>query len=196
MRFYLPPLEGTQGEEELLEPLTHKGVVNLTSNENDNWNSLATPDAISMIRKREEKDNDEILNIWFKASSMAHPFLASEFVEKAQEDLRTIYIPATETWIYEENASVIGFISMLGNEIGGLFVLPDRHSKGIGTQLVNFIHGLQGDLEVEVFEKNAIGRAFYEKYGFIETNRYHHAESNNVVLRLLYTTERLVHTKK
>ncbi|NUQ26167.1 MAG: GNAT family N-acetyltransferase [Saprospiraceae bacterium] len=139
-----------------------------------------------MIRKREEKDNDEIMHVWYEASSLAHPFLESDFVEKVKKDLRDSYIPNTETWIYEDNNAVIGFISMFGNEIGGLFVLPDNHLKGIGTQLVNFISELHGDLEVEVFEKNAIGRAFYKKYGFVQIKRYYHTESKNDVLRLRY----------
>ncbi len=139
-----------------------------------------------MIRKREEKHNNEIINVWYEASSLAHPFLEADFVEKAKKDLRDIYIPNTETWVYEDNNAVIGFISMLGNEIGGLFVLPNNHFKGIGTQLVNFIKESHSELDVEVFEKNAIGRAFYEKYGFVQINKYYHAESKNEVLRLRY----------
>ena len=139
-----------------------------------------------MIRKREEKHNNEIINVWYEASSLAHPFLEADFVEKAKKDLRAIYIPNTETWVYEDNNAVIGFISMLGNEIGGLFVLPNNHFKGIGTQLVNFIKESHSELDVEVFEKNAIGRAFYEKYGFVQINKYYHTESKNEVLRLRY----------
>lgn len=143
-----------------------------------------------MIRRREEKDNDQIMNVWYQASNLAHPFLSADFVEKAKKDLRDIYIPNTETWVYEDNNAVIGFISMLGNEIGGLFVLPNNQLKGIGTQLVNFINELHGDLEVEVFEKNAIGRAFYKKYGFEQIKRYYHTESNNDVLRLRYKSSK------
>ena len=139
-----------------------------------------------MIRKREEKHNNEIINVWYEASSLAHPFLEADFVEKAKKDLRDIYIPNTETWVYEDNNAVIGFISMLENEIGGLFVLPNNHFKGIGTQLVNFIKESHSELDVEVFEKNAIGRAFYEKYGFVQINKYYHTESKNEVLRLRY----------
>lgn len=139
-----------------------------------------------MIRKREEKDNDEIMNVWYEASNFGHPFLDADFVEKVKTDMRNIYIPTTITFVYEENNAVIGFISMIGNEIGGLFVLPGNHSKGIGTQLVNSVRELHGELEVEVFEKNTIGRAFYEKYGFKEIKRYYHAESKNNMLRMFY----------
>ena len=50
---------------------------------------------INMIRKRAEKDNDEIMNVWYEASSLAHSFLEDDFVEKAKKDLRDIYIPNT-----------------------------------------------------------------------------------------------------
>lgn len=137
-----------------------------------------------MIRKRKEKDNDEIMNVWYEASSLAHPFLKTSFVEKVKKDMREIYIPNTETWVYEENNAVIGFISMLENEIAGLFVMPNKHFKGIGTQLVNFVKELHNELEVEVFEKNVIGRAFYDKYGFTKIKQYSHTESNCEIFRL------------
>lgn len=137
-----------------------------------------------MIRKRTDADNDQIVHIWYKASRIAHPFLASDFSEKMKHDLRDIYIPNSETWVYENGGRVLGFISMLGNEIGGLFVLPDTQKNGIGTQLVNFVKSLHPELVVEVFEQNVIGRAFYAKYGFEPVSNYHHEETGQTVLRL------------
>jgi len=67
---------------------------------------------------------------------------------------------------------------------GGLFVMPNKHSKGIGTQLVNFVRELHNELEVEVFEKNVIGGAFYAKYGFTKIKQYSHTESNSGIFRL------------
>jgi putative acetyltransferase len=139
-----------------------------------------------MIRKYIEKDIEEIMNVWIQASNLAHPFLDYAFAEKSENDIRNIYMPIAETWVYEENNSVIGFISMIGNEIGGLFVLPDSQSNGIGTKLVDFILHIHKELEVEVFEKNVIGRAFYDKYGFEQIKKYFHTESNNEVLRLKF----------
>ena len=137
-----------------------------------------------MIRKHTEKDIDEIIEIWYSASSLAHPFLEKAFMEKVKKDMRELYIPNAETWVFEENNSLIGFISMLDNEIAGLFVRPDHHSKGVGTQLVDFVREIHPELEVEVFEKNMIGRAFYDKYGFRQIKQYTHAESKCEVLRM------------
>lgn len=139
-----------------------------------------------MIRKHKEQDLEQIINVWYRSSTLAHPFLRSGFVEKVKSDMTNIYIPDSETWVYEIENSIVAFISMLDNEIGGLFVLPDNHSKGIGTELVDFIKKKHSVLEVEVFEKNLIGRAFYNKYGFERIEKYNHKESGNEVLRLKF----------
>ena len=139
-----------------------------------------------MIRKHKEQDLEQIINVWYQSSTLAHPFLSSSFVEKVKSDMTNIYMPNSETWVYEIDNSIVGFISMLDNEIGGLFVLPNNHSKGIGTKLVDFIKKEHSVLEVEVFEKNLIGRAFYDKYGFERIKKYNHKESGNEVLRLKF----------
>ncbi len=140
-----------------------------------------------MIRKYKETDLEIVVDIWYRSSSLAHPFLEPEFVEKVKKDMHDIYIPNSETWVYEENGSIIGFIGMIENEIGGLFVLPHKHSRGTGTKLVNLVREQHDELEVEVFKKNNIGRAFYDKYGFISIEEYFDEASNNDVLRLKFT---------
>ena len=140
-----------------------------------------------MIRKHQETDLEPILDVWHQASSLAHPFLDEAFVEKATKAMREMYIPNSETWVYEEEGKIIGFISMMGNEIAGLFVLPNHQSKGIGKQMVDFISDLHEELEVEVFRKNKIGRAFYDKYGFKIIKQFTHEDSGQEVLRMKLT---------
>lgn len=137
-----------------------------------------------MIRKHNKNDLEQIMKVWYASSTLAHPFLNSEFVEKVKSDMRHIYIPNSETWVYEIDSTVVGFISMVDNEIVGLFVLPEYHSRGVGTKLVNFVTEFNDKLEVEVFKLNKIGRSFYDKYGFIQFKEFNHEESGEVVLRL------------
>lgn len=139
-----------------------------------------------MIRKYTSNDVESVVDVWSQASVQAHSFLSPEFVVKAQRDLRKVYLPATETWIYEKEGEVVGFISMLNNEIGGLFVLPQFQDKGIGSALVNFVAIKFLELEVEVFDKNSIGRAFYDKYGFRPVKNYTHDETGEIVRRLKF----------
>ena len=140
-----------------------------------------------MIRKHQETDLEPILDVWHQASTLAHPFLDEAFVEKATKAMREMYLPNSETWVYEEDGIIIGFIGMMGNEIGGLFVLPNHHSKGVGKQLVDFIREFHDELEVEVFKKNEIGRAFYDKYGFKVIKEDLHEGSGQEILRMKIT---------
>ena len=142
---------------------------------------------MSKIRQYKKNDENRIIDIWFQSNALAHPFLSPDFVSKVKKDMSEIYLPNAKTWVCEEKGTIVGFISMIENEIGGLFVIPNYHSKGIGTQLVNFVSIYHEDLEVEVFEKNNIGRKFYTKYGFTFMKEYFHEESKNTILRLKYT---------
>lgn len=137
-----------------------------------------------MVRKHTEKDLEIIMKIWQKSSTLAHPFLSSTFVEKVESDMRNVYIPGSDTWVYESDGVLVGFISMIDNEIGGLFVMPEYHSKGLGTRLLDFVAKFNDQLEVEVFEKNEIGRSFYNKKGFNLSKGYIHQQSGERVLRL------------
>lgn len=138
-----------------------------------------------MIRKHIEKDLEQILDVWHHSSTLAHPFLGSEFVEKVKSDMRTIYVPGSDTWVYEKDSEIVGFISMIDNEIAGLFVMPSKLGKGIGTQLINFVGANHKTLEVEVFENNKIGRTFYNKHGFHLVKEFMHEESGENVFRMM-----------
>lgn len=140
-----------------------------------------------MIRKYQTSDTESIIEVWFEASSLAHPFLDAAFMEKEKHNIREIYLPNTETWVYEAGNRVVGFIAMMGNEVGAIFLKPEYHGQGIGTRLMNHVAQIYGELEVEVFEKNDIGRAFYDKYGFKMIKNYTHKETNFELLRLKFT---------
>ena len=139
-----------------------------------------------MIRKYQASDTEPIIAVWLEASELAHPFLSDAFIEKEKQNIRNVYLPNTETWVYLNDDQVVGFISMIGNEVGAIFLKPAFHGRGIGLQLMNLVAQLHETLEVEVFEKNLIGRSFYKKYGFKEIKKHIHQETGFKLLRLKF----------
>jgi putative acetyltransferase len=137
-----------------------------------------------MIRKYTQEEIPTLLVIWGKAAKLAHPFLSNDFHEMVKGAMKDMYLPNSDTWVYEESGVIIGFISMAGNEIGGLFVDPKKHAKGIGTSLMNHMREFHTELEVEVFEENKIGKPFYEKNGFKIIKEYVMKETGKKVLRM------------
>lgn len=137
-----------------------------------------------MIRPYRETDVEDLLEVWERASRLAHPFLSEDFMEKERADIRNAYLPVAETWVWEEDGRVVGFMSLLGNEVAGLFVLPSRHRSGIGRAFIDHARDLRGELEVEVFKENAIGRAFYSRCGFTPLREIVNAATGLPALRL------------
>ena len=137
-----------------------------------------------MIRPYAARDLDDLLAVWEAASAVAHPFLSADFVSRERRNIAELYLPQADTAVWVEHDRVVGFLSMLDDEIGGLFVEPARQRCGIGRALVLDARARFESLDVEVFERNEIGRAFYDREGFTFAERVVHAETGEAVLRL------------
>ncbi|MGI9518120.1 MAG: GNAT family N-acetyltransferase [Pirellulaceae bacterium] len=138
-----------------------------------------------VIREYQTDDLQDLLSAWESASALAHPFLSSEFNQQERKNIQEIYMPNAETWVYEHQGQVAGFIALVGNEVGGLFVHADHIGKGFGRALMDKARELRdGPLDVEVFEKNSVGRKFYDRYGFLQVEKKLHEPTNQTILRL------------
>lgn len=143
-------------------------------------------DNFTMIRKYQAADIDAVVSIWRLASEFAHPFLTTEFLDQEENNLRNIYVAVADTWVTEIDDHVVGFIALVENEIGGLFLDPAYHGQGLGKAMVDMAVAEEGTLTVEVFRENAVGRGFYDRYGFKILDEYFHEPSGQVTIRMSY----------
>lgn len=135
-----------------------------------------------MIREYRESDLSELLDAWYAASLVAHPFLDEVFLASERRNIPELYLPNAETWVYENTGQVVGFIAMIGNEVGAIFVQPRLHGQGIGRALMDHARERRDGLEVQVFTKNKIGRRFYSLYGFKEVSESLHEVSGHEII--------------
>lgn len=140
-----------------------------------------------IVRRYENDDMDDVLSCWESATKVAHPFLTEQFLEQERYNIPNVYLPNAETWVVEQENGVIGFIALIGNEVGAIFVKPEFHGTGAGRSLMDKAQELRGDLEVEVFKANDIGRKFYARYGFEQLVETTHEQTGNELVRLKFT---------
>ena len=139
------------------------------------------------IRPYRPSDLEAVLNSWEVATRLAHEFMTDEFIANERKNVEEIYLPNTDTWVAEIDSEVEGFIALMGNEVGALFLQPHCHGKGFGKALMDKAQELHCDLEVEVFKANTMGRRFYAKYGFEPLDETWHEPTGEPVLRLKFT---------
>jgi len=136
------------------------------------------------IREYRSEDLESVLTAWESASRVAHPFLSEAFLDQERYNIPNVYLPNAETWVAERAGQVIGFIALIGNEVGAIFVLSEFHGTGAGQALMDKAQELRGELEVEVFKANTIGRNFYDRYGFKLLREGVHEQTGHDLLRL------------
>ena len=139
-----------------------------------------------MIREYGDSDIEDVLEVWLRASRVAHPFLSEEFLTAEREAIYNVHMPEAQSWVCEEDGEVVGFIALMGSEVGAIFVDPEKQGQGIGRALMDTARTLHETLELEVFEANHIGRSFYDKYGFVVISQHVHEESGQPALRMRY----------
>jgi putative acetyltransferase len=135
-----------------------------------------------------QRDCDAIVSLWLATTVEAHPFLSNEFVEQERLNMINVYLPNTKTTVAvrgNDNDVVVGFIAMMGDEVGGLFVDVAAHGQGIGYALMqSAIEAADGrSLELDVFAANDKAQAFYKRQGFAKVAEHEHRESGQLVYR-------------
>jgi GNAT superfamily N-acetyltransferase len=123
------------------------------------------------IRPATTADHDRLLAIWLAASRAGHPFLGEDVLRDQMPKVRDLYLPMASNWIAENDSRIEGFIGLLDQFIGGLFVDPAAHGGGFGRALVEHAAARLGPLTVSVYAANDGAIAFYQRLGFVETAR-------------------------
>ena len=75
-----------------------------------------------MIREYRSEDCEAVLGVWAAASAVAHPFLDEAFLAREREEIRRVHLPQAETWVWEADGRVVGFLSLVENEVA---VMPE-----------------------------------------------------------------------
>lgn len=136
------------------------------------WSTTTLPAASviqggTMIRKWESDNAGPLLSLWLESTTEAHPFISASYWKENEGMVRDVYLPAAETWVWEENGMLRGFISVMQSQfVGALFVSTDFIGRGIGRALLHHVQQRFPYLSLEVYQKNVRAVNFYHAQGF------------------------------
>ena len=119
-----------------------------------------------MIREYSVADTEAVLNIWLTASIKAHNFIAPEFWESQVGNMRDIYLPASQTYVFQVDGEVRGFYSLYEGILAAIFVSTEYQGSGIGKQLIHHAKLECPNLSLNVYKENQATIQFYLSQGF------------------------------
>lgn len=120
-----------------------------------------------MIRESTVDDLAPILALWMESTIYAHPFIEERYWRESESIVRDVYLPAAQTWVWEEKGVLKGFACVMDTQfLGALFVEPSAIRRGIGKALVQYVQQRFSLLSLEVYQKNQSAVNFYHALGF------------------------------
>ena len=91
-----------------------------------------------MIRKFQPQDTDQVMKIWLESSLDSHDFIPASYWQKNFVAVRDNYLPASTTYVWEEDGEIKAFASLMNEDkLGALFVDASARGKGIGKALID-----------------------------------------------------------
>ena len=119
-----------------------------------------------MIRNYLPSDKNSFSRLYIESNIKGQAYLSPEFWQADCQEVVNQYFPQATTFLYEDKNKVVGTISLIENEIGGLFVSPSQWGQGIGSALIDDVKTHHSTLHLKVFTKNHRALSFYQKNGF------------------------------
>ena len=120
------------------------------------------------IERAHAADAAEIAALYLASRADALPGLRRVH---SDEDVRvwigTNMLTQGETWVARLDGRIVGFMTLAGEDLEQLYLLPGHYRRGIGSMLLAQAKALRsGQLRLFTFRRNERARAFYEAHGF------------------------------
>ena len=66
-----------------------------------------------MIRLYSGDDETAVMDIWYRAAVLGHPFIDVSYWDKNSGAVRDVYLPSSRTFVFEDKGRLAGFISLI-----------------------------------------------------------------------------------
>jgi putative acetyltransferase len=124
-----------------------------------------------LTRKLLKSEIKPAVKLWLDASKKSHHFIDPTYWESKAEEMENLWLPSADNTALIKDERLIGFSSLVDDQLAAIFVDPDEQGNGYGSLLLNEAKKRRNRLELTVYEKNIHAVTFYEKHGFQKTEK-------------------------
>lgn len=120
------------------------------------------------IERATPRDAGEIAALYLASRAEALPYLRRCHSDAEVRDwIGTVMLATGETWVAREAGRILGFMTVNGEELDQLYLLPGHFRRGLGSLLLDKARERSpARLCLFTFQRNQAACAFYERHGF------------------------------
>lgn len=122
------------------------------------------------IRPIAAGDVQRTVEVWERSRWDAQAYVEERMGHTHEQNVgffRDVLMRDEQVWVAERAARIVGLLSLADGLVSQLFVDPDAQGAGVGSALLEKAKQLSPErIELFTFQRNARGRAFYERRGF------------------------------
>ncbi len=122
------------------------------------------------VRRARSCDAQQVASTWLRSRAAAVPAIPPPIhsPDEVHAWFETVVLPSKETWVAEEDGTVLALLVLDEDWIDQLYVDPDHTGHGLGTDLVNLAKSRRPrGLTLRTFQTNRRAQRFYERHGFV-----------------------------
>jgi GNAT superfamily N-acetyltransferase len=121
-------------------------------------------------RRASPEDATALAATWLRSRHASVPDIPSPVHSDAEvsEWFETVVLPERETWVIENDDTVVALLVLEAGWVDQLYVDPDFTGRGLGSCLLAVAKAVSpAGLDLWTFQANTRARRFYERHGFI-----------------------------
>ena len=119
------------------------------------------------LRRAAPEDAPALTDIHVRARRECMPYLPENHTpQEILQWVREVLLTNEEVWVAEREGRVVGFLALSDDVLYHLYVYPELHGQGAGSELFGRVQELRPEgFRLWVFQRNTQAREFYEHRG-------------------------------
>jgi putative acetyltransferase len=119
------------------------------------------------LRRAAPEDAPALTDIHVRARRECMSYLPENHTpQEILEWVREVLLTNEEVWVAEKEGRVVGFLALSDDVLYHLYVYPELHGQGAGSELFARVQELRPEgFRLWVFQRNTQAREFYEHRG-------------------------------